>query len=52
MALNNSFKPKPKDSSEIADILNSLEGWQRAGKNIRFDHYGAQKGWVKLKNCD
>lgn len=52
MALNNSFKPKPKDSSEIADILNSLEGWKRTGKNIRFDHYGAQKGWVKLKNCD
>lgn len=39
--------PTPKDRREIAQIVSSLPGWERTGKNVRFVYYGVQKSYKK-----
>lgn len=47
-ALNEWGKPKPKDSAEIALILEKMDGWVNTKKTQRFKQYGVQKAWVKM----
>lgn len=42
------LKPKPKDSSDIALILNKMPGWINTKKSKRFMEFGVQKVWVKM----
>lgn len=46
-ALQEPGKPAPRQSLEIADLLQGLEGWERGSGNRRFSGYGVQKYWVK-----
>ena len=49
-ALNNEFsKPTKKDSNEIAMILQSLDGWERARTTKRFAAFGMQKYWINTR---
>ena len=46
-ALQEPGKPALKQSLEIADLLQGLEGWERGSGSRRFSGYGVQKYWAK-----
>ncbi len=47
-AFGNEFsKPNRRESADISLMLQSLEGWERGDKSIRFSAYGVQKVWTK-----
>lgn len=39
--------PTPKDSQEITQIMNKMDGWIRLDKTVRTDDYGPQRCWQK-----
>lgn len=47
-ALNENGRPAKWQSSEIANIILSLDGWKRMKSNGRFAEYGLQKGFEKV----
>lgn len=51
-ALNEYGKPGRKDSNEIATIMQSFRGWEKASKAIRINPYGVQKYWYKCNQLE
>lgn len=49
-ALKNSYnKPTRKESDEIAQILNKLQGWKKGEGTKRFKNYGPQGFWERIE---
>lgn len=48
-ALHENGRPAKWQSSEIANVILSLDGWKRMKSNGRFGEYGLQKGFEKNK---
>ena len=46
---NNIGRPTRKDSNEIGLMISKLSDWENLGKSKRFDKYGKQKMWEKVK---
>ncbi len=52
-ALNNEQqKPTKKDSNDIAQILDSLDEWERNPKTRRFYEYGPQNVWERKRKTE
>ena len=40
--------PDMRESREIGDIMDKMDGWERIAKTSRFGSYGVQRGWIKV----
>ena len=42
-------KPSKKDSNEIGLIMQSMSGWEKQPAVKRFDDFGVQKWWMRVR---